>query len=349
MLPTFAFVLWLGLAVMLPAQISHVRPVIAIVASNDGTELTDFMIPRAILTEANIGDVISVARDTGRVRLRPGGLTIDVDMTIAAFDAAHPKGANYVIVPAITDRENPAIVAWIAQQAARGATIVSICEGAWTVAKAGLLDGHRATSHWHALDDLEKKYPRTTWVRDSRYVMDDRMISTTGVSASLPLSIALIERIAGRGLADSVAKRVGLTSWNPAHDSRAFGFSKGMYAQIVFNGLAWWRHDDVGVHIETGVDEVALALTVEVLSRSYRAIPFTWTEHAAMVTGRQGLHVYVDRPAPVVSAGGKQIRLPFTSAAPAASLDSALARLELWYGRGPATVAAMTLEYPRKS
>jgi hypothetical protein len=243
------------------------------------------------------------------------------------------------------DRENRAVVAWVAQQAARGATIVSICEGAWTVAAAGVLDGHRATSHWHALDDLEKKYPRTTWVRNSRYVMDGRVISTTGISAALPLSIALVERIGGRALADAVAKRVGVTSWNPSHDSRAFGFSKAMYAQIVFNSLVWWRHEDVAVRIENGVDEIALALTIEALSRSYRANPLVWTERATVVTGRRGLRVYVDSAAAVVSPSARQIRLPFTLAAPATSLDSALARLEKWYGNGPANIAAITMEY----
>nr|QQZ51993.1 DJ-1/PfpI family protein [Phenylobacterium glaciei] len=80
----------------------------------------------------------------------------------------------------------------------QGATIVSICEGARVLANAGLLHDRRATTHWSALKGLTKAYPDTTWVRDRRYVQDGAVISTTGVSASIPASLALVEAIAGR-------------------------------------------------------------------------------------------------------------------------------------------------------
>ncbi|MEO8562310.1 MAG: DJ-1/PfpI family protein [bacterium] len=127
-----------------------------------GTELTDFMIPHAMLTESGVARVVSVAPHAGRIRLRPGTVSIEPDLTMAAFDAANPKGADYVIVPALLDHENLAIAAWIRAQAACGATIMSICEGARTAAKAGVLAGRRATTHWSALEELSKKYPGIT-------------------------------------------------------------------------------------------------------------------------------------------------------------------------------------------
>lgn len=126
-------------------------PVIAIVADSSGTELTDFMVPRATLTEAGIAHVVTVALHAGAIRLVPGTITIVPDLTLAAFDSANPGGANYVIVPAMVDHDNPAIAAWLRSQAAHGATIMSICEGARTVAYAGLFEGRRATTHWSAM------------------------------------------------------------------------------------------------------------------------------------------------------------------------------------------------------
>jgi transcriptional regulator GlxA family with amidase domain len=320
-------------------------PVIAIIADSAGTELTDFMVPRATLTEAGIARVVTVALHAGRIRLVPGTVYIEPDLTMATFDSANPRGADYVIVPAIVDHENAAIAAWIRKQAARGATIVSICEGARTAANAGVFDRRRATTHWSALGDLSKKYPGTTWVRDQRYVVDDHVISTTGVSASLPASIFLIDRIAGRAVADSVARRVGVESWGPAHDTDAYHISKWMYVKGAWKYLAWWRREQVGVPVADGFDEVALALTVDAVARSIRGKPFTWSKDGAPVRGRQGLRILVDQSMPAVRPGTREMVLPSRSLPPANALDAVVARLTDWYGNDAGELIRMGMEF----
>lgn len=321
-------------------------PVVAIIADSSGTELTDFMVPHATLSEAGIARVVTVALHAGRIRLVPGTVYIEPDLTMAAFDSANPHGADYVIVPAIVDHENPAIAAWIRQQSARGATIVSICEGARTAAKAGVFDGRRATTHWSALAELTTKYPGTTWVRDQRYVVDEHVVSTTGVSASLPASIFLIDRIAGRAVADAVARRVGIQSWGPEHDTNAYRITKWMYVKGTWNYLAWWRHDPIGVPVADGFDEVALALTVDAVARTIRGKPFTWSNDGAPVRGRQGLRIAVDRSRSAVHADHREMALPSRSLPPAGALDSAIVRLTSWYGTDAAELIEMGMEYP---
>jgi putative intracellular protease/amidase len=321
-------------------------PVVAVLADAGGTELTDFMIPRATLTESGVAQVVTVAPHLGAIRLRPGRITIEPDLTLAAFDTAHPAGADYVIVPALVDQRNPAIAAWLRAQAARGATIVAICDGAWTVANAGLLAGRRATGHWSSLGGLGKKYPGTTWVRDRRYVVDDRVITTTGVSASLPAAIMLVERIGGRAAAEATARRIGVASWSDAHRTDDYAVSKWMYVKGAANYVAWWRHDSVAVPVADGVDEIALALTVDAIPRTIRGRPFTWSADGRAVTGRQGLRLSVDRARSGVPRNGREIRLPSSSAPPASALDSAIATLGTWYGPGPARLVVMSMEYP---
>jgi putative intracellular protease/amidase len=330
----------------LPTTHQSRLPVIAIIADSSGTELTDFMVPHATLSEAGIARVVTVALHPGRIRLVPGTVYIQPDLTMAAFDSANPRGADYVIMPAIVDHENAAIAAWIHQQSARGAIIVSICEGARTAAKAGVFDGRRATTHWSALNDLSKKYPATTWVRDRRYVADDHVVSTTGVSASLPASIFLIDRIAGRAVADSVARRVGVHSWGREHDTDAYRVAKWMYVKGAYNYLAWWRHDLVGVPVQDGFDEVALALTIDAVARTIRGRPFTWSNDGMPVQGRQGLRIAVDRARTAVPVGSRELSLPSRSLPPAGALDSVIARLTDWYGRSAAELIEMGMEYP---
>ncbi|MEO7998618.1 MAG: DJ-1/PfpI family protein [Gemmatimonadaceae bacterium] len=325
------------------------KPVIAIAGEASGVELTDILVPRATLAESGVAQVIIVAAQTGKFALKPSKMTIDPDMTFAAFDAAFPTGADYVIVPAMVDFENAAVRAWLQLQAARGATIVSICEGARVVAGAGLLQGKRATTHFNALDELTKKYPGTTWVRNTRYVVDDHLISTTGVSASLPVSIYLIDRIAGRHVADSVAQRIGVTSWDTQHNTDAFHLTKWTYTKAAANYLAWWRHDVVAVPVSNGVDEVALALTMDAIPRTMRAKALTWSEAGGTVVSRQGLRISVDRSRASLEHSARQFALPASTVAPASALDSALVQLGAWYGPGASDLIALGMEYaPRR-
>ncbi len=305
-----------------------------------------FLIPRATLAEAGIAEVITVPPSATKIRMLAGtSLTVDPDLTIAAFDAAHPRGAGYIIVPAI--EPNAAIVTWLRQQAALGATIVGICDGVWTVASTGLLE-RPATGHWASLPELHKKYPGTTWVRDRRYVIDGRLVTTTGVSAAIPASLMLIERIAGRTVAERVARRIAVGGWDSAHDSQAFSLSQMPYPMPAFmDSLARWRRDTVVVRLGDGVDEVALGLTLDALSR--RATVLTVSDRALMVTGRQGLRFSVDRRPSDKMPPGREMRLPEPSSPPANALDAALTKLASWYGGPAADFVALQMEYPRRA
>ncbi|WP_309667837.1 DJ-1/PfpI family protein [Tabrizicola sp.] len=133
----------LAQTITLPApKDGRARPLIAIVADNAGTETTDFLVPLGILRAAGVADVVTVSTLSEPVTLMPA-LTVLADMTLDDFTAAYPAGADVVIVPALHDPNTPAIVDWLKQQHAQGATVMTICEGAWVAAAAGVLDGKR--------------------------------------------------------------------------------------------------------------------------------------------------------------------------------------------------------------
>ena len=87
-------------------------------------------------------------------------LEVEPQATIAEFDARHPDGADYVIVPAMSRDDDPAALAWLRSQATKGAMIVGICAGAKVVGEAGLLDGKRATTHWYSSRSCATSIPR---------------------------------------------------------------------------------------------------------------------------------------------------------------------------------------------
>lgn len=315
------------------------RPVVAVVGDNAGSEVTDYVIPYAVLTQSAVADVYALATGPGPLKMFPA-LTIEPQATTAEFDARVPEGADYVFVPALHRADSPAVVAWIREQRAKGATIVGVCVGAMTVAAAGLVDGHAGTTHWHSLGDLRERHPTVRWARDRRYVADRGVVTTTGISASIPVSLAVVEAIAGRARAAAVAESLGVASWGAAHDSDAFGLDRRGVATVVRNRGAFWRYETLALPVASGVDEIALALTADPYSRTYRSRAVTVARDEGPVVTKRGLKVIPDR------VGSAADLAPVASTHPARALDAALTAIAARYGQSTSDFVAMQMEYP---
>jgi putative intracellular protease/amidase len=313
------------------------RPLIAIVADNAGAQTTDFIVPYGVLKESGVADVRSVSTRAGPIRLTRG-LQITADETIAEFDGREPLGADIVIVPAQARPNSASLAAWLRAQAARGAIIISVCEGARVLAHAGLLDGRRAASHWGSLNELTRAYPATTWVRNRRYEQDGPIISTAGVTASIPMSLALVEAIGGRAAAEATARQFGVSSWNASHDTAAFAIGASDIATARLASRA--PRERTEIPIEDGVDEVALALQTEAWGRSYRTEVVTTRAGRAIVRSRHGLSIIPDaeaRPGSHVIAAGLLPAVP--------QLEATFAEMGRRYGEGVIRLATMAMEY----
>jgi transcriptional regulator GlxA family with amidase domain len=121
------------------------------------------------------------------------------DIAIAAgAPMKSPKEVDEVLVP------------WLRRYHARIPTIVSICTGAFVLAKAGILDGKRATTHWMYLKELRARFPSTQVVDEGIYVKDGNVWTSAGATAGIDLTLALVEEEHGHEVAMAVAKRLVL-------------------------------------------------------------------------------------------------------------------------------------------
>jgi len=93
---------------------------------------------------------------------------------------------------------------WIRGAAKAARRVTSVCTGSLLLAKAGLLEGRRATTHWAALDLLESLASGATVERELR-VVDDGVISSAGVAAGIDMAFYVVERLFGREVADETA------------------------------------------------------------------------------------------------------------------------------------------------
>ncbi len=317
------------------------RPLVAVLANNGGTETTDFIVPYGVLRASGVADVFAVAMRDEPVTLMPA-LRIRPQLDVAKFDAAYPEGADYVIVPAMHQSDDAALIAWLSAQAKSGATIVGICDGAWVLGAAGLLDGRTATSHWFSAARLRKSFPSMTWAEDRRYVADRGVVTTTGVSASIPISLTLVEAIAGRERAEQLAREFGVTSFGPGHSSREFVLDRPALWTAAKNVLGFWSHDELDVRVTAGVDEVALALTADAYSRTYES-SVRAVSPAAEIVSRNGLTFIAD----ALDDGANAARVILLPAAGAFALDTVLAGISRRYGPATADFVALQLEYDR--
>ncbi len=318
------------------------RPLVAIVADNRGSETTDLMIPYAVLTRSGIADVAVLAPDQTPIILMPA-LSIEPQLTFDAFDLAHPEGADYVIVPAFhhDDQEGP-ILDWLRKQVASRATIIGICEGARVIGRAGFLDGRRATTHWYAVDSLKRAHPTMTWVPDRRYVVDRGVVTTTGVTASIPLSLALVEAIAGPIAATELSARIGVEHYDATHHSAHFRLGPRSLYSISLNSVAVWNHEIIGIPVLAGVDDISLALSADAWSRTYRSKAVAMSKYRSIRT-LDGLKVLIN-PAPGEASPDVVMPVP-ESVLPAQSLDVALERIFTRHGGGTSGIVALQLEY----
>jgi hypothetical protein len=238
--------------------------------------------------------------------------------------------------------DDPAIIGWIKVQHGKGAEIVSICNGALTLAAAGLLDGRRATAHWYSIKQLQAKHPTMEWVRDRRYVVDRGVATSTGITASIPLMIALVEAIGGRAVADALAARLGVANWDARHSSAAFRLTFEHRWTFIRNKLTFWRHEAIGINVDDDVDEIALGLMVDAYARTELNKVITVGAAGGFVQSRRGLRLRSDAAA---AAGANTVLQPQRDE-PARTLDRELARIASRYDAPTAALVALTMEYP---
>lgn len=121
------------------------------------------------------------------------------------------------------------IVNWLRRTAPLVRRVGSICTGTFILARAGLLEGRRVTTHWARAERLRRLYPHIDVHEDALYIKDGSVYTSAGVTAGIDLALALLEEDFGRVLALNVARLMVLYFKRPGGQSQ---FSTGLLAQF---------------------------------------------------------------------------------------------------------------------
>jgi transcriptional regulator GlxA family with amidase domain len=104
-----------------------------------------------------------------------------------------------------TEVDNAALLDWLSGRAADTEVVTSVCTGAGLLARAGVLDGRRATTNKRSFQWVVEQGPRVEWVREARWVEDGKFVTSSGVSAGIDMTLAVIARLAGREVSEQAA------------------------------------------------------------------------------------------------------------------------------------------------
>ena len=101
---------------------------------------------------------------------------------------------------------NKRLVAWIAERSGQASTVASVCTGSLLLARAGLLDGRRATTHWKILDEMRGLFPSVVVVDDEHVVEDGDVLTSAGISAGIDLALRVVARHHGSAVSRATAR-----------------------------------------------------------------------------------------------------------------------------------------------
>jgi transcriptional regulator GlxA family with amidase domain len=148
-------------------------------------------------------DIRLVSENGGNVTSRQGPQSV-VDHSFG--DAPH---LDILLVPGgqgtRREVENEVMLSWLKRKAEQARFVASVCTGSALLAKAGVLDGACVTTNKIAFDWVASQGPSVIWKKQARWVEDGRFFTSSGVSAGMDMSLALIEKLLGQELAEKIA------------------------------------------------------------------------------------------------------------------------------------------------
>jgi putative intracellular protease/amidase len=193
----------------------------------NGVEIIDYTGPWEVFGAAGF-DVFTVAESREPVTTAMG-MTVVPRYTLA--DAPQP---DILLVPGGNvhgPNGSAATLKWVADRSAQARHTLSVCNGAFILAHAGLLDGLSATTTFHLLDDLKSEFPKTRVLRDQRFVDNGKIVTAGGLSSGIDGALHVVSKVRGRGIAQEVALGIEY-DWRP--DA---GFARGALAEALIPDL----------------------------------------------------------------------------------------------------------------
>ncbi|MDO6446875.1 DJ-1/PfpI family protein [Colwellia sp. 1_MG-2023] len=176
----------------------------------ENAEVLDFSGPFEVFSTANrfikdCNQVYLIGQTSQTINAR-GGFNVIPHFNIAE----HPPLDLLIVVGGVHDQEmkKSAVIDWISEQNEKVKYIASVCTGAFLLAEAGVLNNLVVTTHWEDIESLALSYQDLTVKPNVRWIEQERVLTSGGISAGIDMSLYLIEKLFGKSIALKTAKQM---------------------------------------------------------------------------------------------------------------------------------------------
>jgi putative intracellular protease/amidase len=223
-------------SVSLTAQAHHAaatRPRNLAIFVFEGVQIIDYTGPWEVFGHAMSGEH-ETAFEIYTVAPKAGPITTAMGMSVnPKYTFANAPKADVLVLPGgnVDDfMDDPKVQQWIRESAKDAEIVLSVCNGAFFLGRAGLLDGLEATTFAGLIDELQKAAPKARVVRDKRFVDNGKIITSAGLSSGIDGALHVLERLFGKGSAQVAATSLEY-DWRPEG-----GYVRAMLADRYLRG-----------------------------------------------------------------------------------------------------------------
>ncbi|MDO7881143.1 GlxA family transcriptional regulator [Salinibacterium soli] len=223
----------------------------------------------------------------------PGPVTTSLgfDMHIAD-DLSIAADADLLAVPAhVIEDVDPRYLEAIRAAEARGAWVLSVCSGAFTLGQAGILDGRKSTTHWMHTDKLSAMYPKTEVDPDVLFVEDRKVVTSAGTAAGIDAALHIVRKEHGAAATNVIARRMVVPPQRDGGQSQYIDAPIAECKSDSFALVAQWMLENL--HEDLTVDQLArkALMSSRTFARRFRAdmgtTPAAWLNRQRIIRAQQ--------------------------------------------------------------
>jgi transcriptional regulator GlxA family with amidase domain len=221
----------------------------------------------------------------------PVPTSLGYDMVISS-DLSVAADADLIAVSAHTfDHIDPRFLDVIRAAEARGAWVLSLCSGAFVLAKAGILDGRRATTHWMYADRLAREFPSIDVDPDVLFVEDRGVVTGAGTAAGIDAALHIVRTELGASAANVIARRMVVPPQRDGGQSQYIQSPVSPVCADSFAAVADWMVQNL--HEDLTVDQLArkALMSSRTFARRFRAdmgtTPSAWLNRQRIIRAQQ--------------------------------------------------------------
>ncbi|WP_426332723.1 DJ-1/PfpI family protein [Paenibacillus silvae] len=279
--------------VKIPAYDAN-KPTVAVLLSNEVTEVFDFLVPYEMFALTGKYNVFSVAPDSG-IKSLTGGLDVIPHYSFADMDQMLGKSPDIIVIPympILDEKKYAPVREWIRKHSSEQTILLSICNGAENLADTGLLNGKSAATHWGDIQRLIKSYPEIQWVKDQRYVPQGNIVSSAGLTSGMDATLYVISQQLGEAAAKQVANELNYPSYHYVIDPKMEPFTAGLSdITYILNQSYQWNKTKAGVLLYPGADELDLSAAFDTYGASGTTTTLTISRENQPIVTKHGLNL----------------------------------------------------------